>query len=82
MVITYLCSSSSEELDELSELRREIRAVKHCLKGGDSTAVSEDILEFIPIYEGGDKEYLRGMLKDLQREKMALIEGKGTLRVE
>ena len=79
--ITYLCSCSSEELDELSELKREIRAVKHCLKGGDST-VSEDILEFIPIYEGGDKAFLRGMLKDLQREKMALIGSKGTLRVE
>ena len=53
----------------------------------------EDIREFIPIYEGGDKDWLCSILKDLQREivveketvlsiSQAAVESKaGTLRV-
>ena len=48
--------------------------MKHLLKGGNSTTASEDIRESILIYEGGDKDWLRGILKDLQREKSALQE--------
>ena len=40
------------------------------MKGGNSTTASEDIRESILIYEGGDKDWLRGILKDLQREKL------------
>ena len=43
-----------------------MRAFEHLLKGGNSTTASEDIRESVLIYEGSDKEYLRGMLKDLQ----------------
>ena len=42
------------------------------MKGGNSTTASEDIRESVLIYEGGDKDWLRGMLKDLQREKTEL----------
>ena len=45
--------------------------MKHLLKGGNAITAPEDIRESVLIYEGADKEYLRGMLKDLQREKTA-----------
>ena len=62
-----------------------MRAVKHLLKGGNSTTAPEDIREYVLIYEGGDEEYLRDILKLLQRQKTALVsrqlvESKGTLR--
>ena len=49
------------------------------MKGGNSTTASEDIRESVLIYEGGDKEYLRSMLKDLQRKETALQEEKTAL---
>jgi hypothetical protein len=85
LVTTFLSSSSPEKFDALE---KEIRALKHLLKGGNSTTASEDIRESVLIYEGGDKEYLRGILKHLQEKETALIisqaavESKGTLRVE
>ena len=63
------------------------------MKGGNSTTAPEGIRDFVLIYEGGDKDWLRSMLKDLQREKVvdketvlaisqAAVESKaGTLRV-
>ena len=56
----------------LDALEKKIRALEHLLKGGNSTTASEDIREFVLIYEGGDKEYLRGMLNNLQEEKTAI----------
>ncbi len=83
------CSShgSSSNHDDLNEVKKEIRAVKHTLKGGDSTKASEDILDFLPIYKGRNEDFLTSMLEKLQDEKVALIsqapvEIKGTLRVE
>ena len=93
--LTSSSSSSSSIPEKFDTLEKEIGALKHILKGGYSTTASEDIRESVLIYEGGDKDWLRGMLKDLQgmlndlqREKTALItsqaavESKGTLRVE
>ena len=60
-------------------LEKEIGALKHLLKGGNSTTASADIREFVLIYEGSSKQYLRGMLKDLQREKSARQEEKTAL---
>jgi hypothetical protein len=62
LVATFLSSSNPEKLDALEE---ETRALKHLLKGGNSTTASEDIRESVLIYEGGDKDWLRGILKDL-----------------
>ena len=87
--------SSSSIPEKFDTLEKEIGALEHLLKGGNSTYASEDIRESVLIYEGGDKEYLRGMLKDLQREKtelqiektalitgQAAVESIGTLREE
>ena len=65
-------------------LEIKIGALEHLLKGGKATTASEDIRETVLIYEGSDKEYLRGMIKDLQGEKTALssqaaVGSKGTL---
>ena len=92
LVSTFLSSSSP---DKFHALEKEIGALKHLLKGGNSTTASEDIRESVLIYEGGDKDWLRGILKDLQRKETALqeketarivsqtaVESKGTLRVE
>ena len=51
-----------------------MKALKHLLKGGNSTTASEDIHESVLIYEGGDKEFLRSMLQSLQRKETALQE--------
>jgi hypothetical protein len=59
--------------NKLDVLGKEIEAVKHVLKGDNSTSASEDIREFIRIYDGGKTEWLRGMLSELQREKSALV---------
>jgi hypothetical protein len=37
------------------------------LKGGDFTAAPEDILEFLPIYNGGDRDLLLSLLELLQK---------------
>jgi hypothetical protein len=85
LVTTFLSSSNPNELDAL---KKEIEALKHLLKGGNSTTASEDIRESALIYEGGDKNWLRSVLKDLLDEKKALIvsqaavESKCTLRFE
>ena len=83
MATTFLSSSST---DDLNEVKKEIRAVKHILKGGDSTKASNDILEFLPIYKGRNEDFLTSMLAKLQDKEMALIlnkasvESKGALR--
>jgi len=76
LVSTFLSSSSP---DKFEALEKKIGALEHLLKGGNSTTASEDIRESILIYEGGDKEYLRSMLKDLQRKDTALQEEKTAL---
>ena len=53
--------SSSSIPEKFDTLEKEIGALEHLLKGGNSTYASEDIRESVLIYEGGDKEYLRGM---------------------
>ena len=58
---------------ETGALKQEIGALKHLLKGGNSTTASEDIREFVLIYEGSDKEYLRSMLDKIQDEKNELL---------
>ena len=76
---TKLTSSSSGRSRSRSipgkfdQLEKKIGALEHRLKGGNSTNASEDIRESVLIYEGGDKDYLRGMLKDLQDEKIELL---------
>ena len=91
LVTMFLGRSSSP--DKLDVLEKEMEALKHLLFGGNSLTAPEDIRNFVLIYEGGDKDWLRSMLKDLQREKVvdketvlaisqAAVESKaGTLRV-
>ena len=67
-------SARQQSKAKVDELEKKIEALEHLLKGGNSTTASENIRESVLIYEGSDKEYLRGMLKDLQREKSALQE--------
>ena len=69
-------SSSARHISKakFDALEKEIGALKHLMKGGNSTTASADIRESVLIYEGSGKQYLRGMLKDLQREKSALQE--------
>ena len=50
------------------------------MKGGNSTTASEDIREFVLIYEGSDKEYLRSMLNKLQDKKNELLKQKTVLQ--
>jgi hypothetical protein len=87
LVTTFLSSSSPDKFDALE---KKIGALEHLLKGFNSTNASEDIRESVLIYEGGDKDWLRGILKDLQREKLveketaliisqAAVGSKGTL---
>jgi hypothetical protein len=59
---------------KLDALEKKIGALEHLLKGGNSTTASEGIRESVLIYEGGDKDWLRGILKDLQRKETALQE--------
>jgi len=66
MITTFLSSSSSP--DKLDVLKMKVGAVEHLLKDGNSLTAPEDIREFVRIFEGGDKDWLRGILKDLQRE--------------
>ena len=68
-------SSSAKRLskEKFDALEKKIGALEHLLKGGNYTTAAEDIREFILIYEGSDKEYQRGMLKELQTEKSALL---------
>jgi hypothetical protein len=61
-------------------LEKELGALKHLLKGGNSTTASENIRESVLIYEGSDKKYLRDMIKDLQREKSELQREKSALQ--
>jgi hypothetical protein len=79
LVTTFLSSSNPENFDALE---KEIGALKHLLKGGNSTTASEDIQESVLIYEGGDKDWLRGILKDLQEEKTALRRKETALQEE
>jgi len=86
LVTTFLSGNNANELDALE---KEIEALKHLLKGGNSTTASEDIRESALIYEGGDKNWLRSVLKILLEEKTALViisqaavESKDTLRFE
>ena len=65
----------------LDALEKKIRALEHLLKGGNSTTASEDIREFVLVYEGGDKSLLLGILKALQEEKAA-IQSKDTVPQE
>ena len=83
LVTTFLSSSNPETFYE-SGIK--IRALEHLLKGGSYITASEDIREFVLIYEGSDKDWLRSMLKTLQEKETALIisqaavESKGLLR--
>ena len=87
-------SSSAKHLSKakFDALEKEIGAIKHLLKGGNSTTEAEDIREFIPIYEGCDKATLLSLLEKLQDKENELlkqntalisktaIESEGTLR--
>ena len=68
-----LSPSPRQSNAKLDALEKEIGALKHLLKGGNSTTASEDIREFVLIYEGSDKEYLRSMLDKIQDEKNELL---------
>jgi hypothetical protein len=77
-------------------LELKIDVVEYCLDNFGSVGTPQRLTTRASAnqrYEGSDKEYLRGMLKDLQREKSALqeketaliiskaaVEGKGKLR--
>jgi hypothetical protein len=60
-------------------MEKKIAALEYLMKGGNSTTASEEIRDSVLTYEGSSKQYLRGMLKDLQREKSALQEEKTAL---
>ena len=81
---TFLSSSSPEKFDALV---KKIGALKHLLKGGKFTTASEDVRESVLIYEGGDKDWLRAILLELQgtarelREKSALQEQETALTI-
>ena len=66
--------------EKFNALEKKIRALEHLLKGGNFTSAPNDIRESVLIYEGGDKEFLRGMLKDLQREKTAQDEQEAAIQ--
>ena len=68
-LVTTLLDSSSSNPEVFNLLEKKIGALKHLLKGGNSTTASEDIRESVLIYEGSDKEFLRSMIKGLQEEK-------------
>jgi hypothetical protein len=84
LVATFLGRSSSP--DKLDALEKEMEALMHILKGGNSLTAPEGIRDFVLIYEGGDKDWLRGILK-VDKEMVlsisqAAVESKaGTLRV-
>ena len=63
-----------------------MEALMHILKGGNSLTAPEDIREFVLMYEGCDKDWLRGILKVDKETVLAIsqaaVESKaGTLRV-
>ena len=79
-------SSSSSSPEKRDALEKRIGALRHLLNGGNSTTASDDIREFVPIYEGADKDWLLSMLDllewektELQRRDVALQRLKSTL---
>ena len=77
---------SSNILNQLNKLELDLEAVKYCLDnfGSDGKPKIDDegIRKMVQRYEGSDKEYLRGMLKDLQEEKTALRRKETALQEE
>jgi len=67
---------------EIRKLEAKINALQHLLKGGNSTTAPEDIREFIPIYEGGNKDWLCSMLSGLLSERLALLKEETALQKE
>ena len=75
--------------NQLKKLELKLEAVKYCLDnvGFDKKPKIDDegFRKMVQRYEGSDKKYLQGMLKDLQHKETALIisqaaiESKGTL---
>ena len=55
----------------LKEADLKIKAVKYCLYDDVSTP-PDDILDYLPIYQGGDKNFLQSMLNTLIQDKHAL----------
>lgn len=75
---------SSTDDHELREVKSKLRAVEFLLKGGDTTAASADIQEYLSIYSRGDTDWLRGMLDKLQGKESALLvaQSKVPFRIE
>ena len=60
--------------DMLKEVKVSIKAVKYCLYSDGSTP-PEDILHYVSVYQGGDKEILRSILDSLLSQDLALSRG-------
>ena len=65
-------ASSFDAVDRLQELAWEIETVKRCLKN-DTSPPPPEIQNYLPIYDGGDKTWLRDMLRELQVKETKLL---------
>ena len=63
---------SSKLQEDLEEVRLRIKELEYCLKGGTS-APSDDIAEYVPIYEETRREILSSLLVKLQENKNLLL---------
>ena len=72
--ISEISKKSALEKD-IDALEKKIGALKHLLKGGNSTTALEDIL----TYEGGDRATLQSLLDKLQEKENELLKQKTAL---